>query len=714
MPSDSNVDRELSLDEAVLAYLKAREGNPQLDQKSWMELYPDLQAELTDFFSDQNRLDQLANILRLVGDAESTAISNENTAGWNAKQGESREADLPGNQVLGDYEILQVIGKGGMGRVYKARQRSLKRIVALKMILTGLHAGKEELQRFRSEAEAVAMLQHPNIVQIFEVGELDGMPFFSLEYVDGGSLASQLNGTPLPTRTAAELMRTLAKTIQFAHQQGIIHRDLKPANVLLSINMDRQGTATKITEVASKGSSGSLAAPRQPVAVAKITDFGLAKRLDDDSGQTKSGTIMGTPSYMAPEQAAGDRHRVGPATDVYGLGAILYELITGRPPFKAATPWETVTQVLNNEVASPHLLDSAVDRDIETICLKCLQKDPQRRYESAQALADDLQLYLEGKPILARPIPGVVKFWRMCRRHPATATSLALALGALLVLMVTIVLFNGRLQQELAQNEAINHALLMSQTRQVADRIDSEIRQLTRIPTLLATTLAHRADWPENQLETWLRDALATDKRLFGVAVAFEPQQFDGKRDDFCMYAFHSQNQIKTKLLLLPDYQPHYREHAWYKNIQGKKVAIWSEPFLDIEGGDVPMVTYSTPIWRGGKFVGVVTADLSIAYFDAMRQWLDEVNLGKHGYAFVVSPSGTFISHPDKKFQMPKKLGETQSFQSQADLQELTKRMLNRETGFVRAVDPSTGKKSIFYFAPIASSQWSFCAVTEE
>lgn len=710
-----DADRERRLDEAVLAYLKAREGNPQLDQHSWIEQYPDLKDDLADFFNDQKRLNKLADVLRLVTDAGETAAHCDVTVGWKADGGASRFSSLQGQQVLGDYEILEEIGKGGMGRVYKARQRSLKRIVALKMILTGAHAGAEELQRFRSEAEAVARLQHPNIVQIFEVGELDGMPFFSLEFVDGGSLAAQLNGTPMPARAAAEMVRTLAEAVEFAHQHGIIHRDLKPANVLLSTHVEHQRAATKPAPAGSTmRSSGSVSTQRPLATAAKITDFGLAKRLDDESGQTKSGTIMGTPSYMAPEQAAGQRHRVGPATDVYGLGAILYELLTGRPPFKAATPWETVNQVLHNEAASPRLLDAAIDRDVETICLKCLQKDPQRRYDSAQALADDLRRYLEGRPILARPIPGIVKVWRMCRRHPGTSTSLAFAVMALLVLLVTIAVFNGRLKQELKQNEAINHELQMSLTRQVADRIDSDLRQLTRAPTLMAATLSQRADWGEDQLKGWLLRIVESDARVFGTAIAMEPLQFDGKREDFALYAYRGKDGLHTKMLLLPEYKRHYREHPWYSDAKQRQQALWSEPFFDEGGGDIPMITYSAPIVRDAKFAGVVTADLSVAYFADMRRWLDEVKLGGNGYAFVISPSGTFISHPDPNFQMPKKIAETRAFQEQESLRTLIIRLAERETGFVRADDPVTGKKSVFYFAPIASAQWSFVAVFED
>jgi serine/threonine-protein kinase len=275
--------------------------------------------------------------------------------------------------VVANYEIVGLLGRGGMGVVYKARQSRLDRLVALKMILAGAHAGPDDLVRFRSEAEAVAKLQHPNVVQIYEVGEAGGRPYLSLEFIGGGSLAQKLNGTPLPAPQASVLVETLARAVHLAHLRGVIHRDLKPANVLLT----EDGTP-------------------------KITDFGLAKRLDRETGHTRSGTIMGTPSYMAPEQAGGRVKEITPATDVYALGAILYEMLTGRPPFKAETPIETIYQVLDREPAPPRLLNAKVDRDLEAICLKCLEKDPRHRYPSAQALAEDLAHYQSGEPTSVR------------------------------------------------------------------------------------------------------------------------------------------------------------------------------------------------------------------------------------------------------------------------------------------------------------------------
>jgi serine/threonine-protein kinase len=301
-------------------------------------------------------------------------------------------ADEARGLVVTGYEVLGVLGRGGMGVVYKARQVGLNRTVALKMVLAGDLAGAEQLERFRDEAEAVARLQHPNIIQIHDIGERDGRPFFSLEFVEGGSLADRLDGTPWPPADAARLLETLARAIHEAHARGIVHRDLKPANVLLT-------------------SAG----------VPKVTDFGLAKRLDVDSGRTRSGAIMGTPSYMAPEQAGGKPGLVGPAADVYALGAILYELLTGRPPFKAATPLETVVQSATEEPVPPGRLVPGLPRDLETIALKCLQKDPARRFASAEALADDLHRYLAGEPIVARAVGPLERAAKWARRRPTVA-----------------------------------------------------------------------------------------------------------------------------------------------------------------------------------------------------------------------------------------------------------------------------------------------------
>jgi WD40 repeat protein/serine/threonine protein kinase/tetratricopeptide (TPR) repeat protein len=419
-----------------------------------------------------------------LGLAELPPDQETNVAGTLAPPEPSRPAATPELPTIPGYEVLGVLGRGGMGVVYKARQQSLKRLVALKMILSGAHAGSQELERFRVEAEAAARLQHPNIVQIYEVGEQGGLPFCSLEYVDGGSLASRLGGTPLPAHEAAALTEVLARAVHHAHQRGIVHRDLKPANVLLrkkseTISKSKiQNPKPAHQDVLDLGHSDlgiiSDFGFRISDFEAKITDFGLAKRLDEDSGQTRSGAVLGTPSYMAPEQAEGRTREIGPPADVYALGAILYETLTGRPPFRGATALDTLEQVRSQEPVPPRLWQPKVPRDLETICLKCLHKEPRKRYASALALADDLRRFLAGEPILAKAVGPLERGVKWVRRRPAIA-----ALSATIVL-VTLLGFAGvlgqwqraeekRLQAEAAEQQATEKAEVATKAQGEAD-----------------------------------------------------------------------------------------------------------------------------------------------------------------------------------------------------------------------------------------------------
>lgn len=323
-----------------------------------------------------------------------------------------------GQRFVGAYEVLEEIGRGSVGVVYKARHESLNRLVALKMVLAGTHAADSERTRFRIEAEAAARLQHPNIVQIFEVGEADGHLLLALEYVPGGTLAMKLAGRPQPATPAARLIETLARAVDHAHRQEIIHRDLKPANVLLA------GDGTP-----------------------KITDFGLAKLLDRQELQTATGSIIGTPCYMAPEQAAGPTSAVGVATDVYALGAILYEMLTGRPPFRAQALMETLRQVVTDDPLPPERLQPRIPRDLATICMKCLRKEPSGRYADAAALAEDLCRFQAGEPILARPAGAWERGWKWAKRRPSTAAFLGVSIMASLSLLLGSLWYNAQLTQ---------------------------------------------------------------------------------------------------------------------------------------------------------------------------------------------------------------------------------------------------------------------------
>src|SRR5215472_1683224 len=339
---------------------------------------------------------------------------DEAVAGVDSSAVASAKADGPGrpspiSMDFGDYELLEQIGRGGQGVVFRARQKSLNRTVALKVISLGQWASEAHVKRFRREAEAAARLEHPGIVAIHEVGEREGSCYFSMKFVEGGQVDEVVRRTPISIRQAAELIAKVARTVHYAHEHGILHRDIKPGNILLD----------------TKG---------EP----HLTDFGLARLLDAQSSVTRTIDVLGTPSYMAPEQAAGETAKLGKATDVYGLGAVLYQLLTGQPPFAGGTTYETIRLLRDTEPRPPRLLNPKVDRDLSTICLKCLEKDPQRRYASALALAEDLEHWLKHEPIQAKRSGVFTHTRKWVRRNPSTTVLVTLLIAFAVGLTLTI------------------------------------------------------------------------------------------------------------------------------------------------------------------------------------------------------------------------------------------------------------------------------------
>jgi WD40 repeat protein/serine/threonine protein kinase len=416
-----STEQERLLDEVATAYIKAREAGQAPDPRDWLARYPQLAADLEVFFADQEELERLAGPLQVVARA-------------------ARGAAEPLID-FGDYELLGELARGGMGVVYRARQKSLNRVVALKMIPPGGSA--EEMRRFRNEAETAAGLDHPGIVPVHEVGEHKGQLFFSMKLLEGGSLAACLGQFRDEPRRAAGLLMEVARAVHHAHQHGVLHRDLKPSNILL----DEQGRP-------------------------HVADFGLARRLQADTGLTATGAVVGTPGYMAPEQASGQKGAVSTASDVYGLGAVLYALLTGRPPFQAETVLETLAQLKEREPEPPGRCNRRVDRDLETICLKCLQKEPQRRYGSAEALAEDLCRFLEHLPIHARRPTVWQRASKWAGRHQGVVLA---ALAGLLVAMSTLALSVWQIER--AREEAIRQRDVAEENaRDVAAR-ERELQQ---------------------------------------------------------------------------------------------------------------------------------------------------------------------------------------------------------------------------------------------
>lgn len=431
---DDSTDRERMFRELLalefdLLQQKGEDGDPE----DYRRRFPDLIPIIDELFTEGETLAPVAGRL-----TDTVPMSN-------ADQQAQRQSS---GTAFADYELLEEIARGGMGVVYRAVQTSVNRVVALKMILSGQLASDEEVRRFHSEAEAAALLDHPNIVPVFDVGEHDGRHYFSMAYVEGDSLSDRLREGPLPPLEAARFVRQITDAVACAHDNGVIHRDLKPSNVLI----DRNGS------------------PR-------VTDFGLARQLESDSHLTATGQVMGTPSYMPPEQAAGNTSQIDVRSDVYSLGAILYSLVTGRPPFQAAHIVETLRQVIDDQPVEPRALNPEVDRDLETICLKCLAKEPSHRYQRAVELSEELDRYLAGKPIVARSITRRERLWRWCRRNRLMAAMITTAALSLL-LGTGISIYFAVLAQRRAEHAERGTQVALTSLRSVIDTVQHQLRYI--------------------------------------------------------------------------------------------------------------------------------------------------------------------------------------------------------------------------------------------
>ena len=388
---------------------------------------------------------QLSGNKSVIDSTKNLAAADTNEPRDSATGGGTHIGELP---KIPGYEIKRLVGRGGMGIVYEAKQQNLNRDVAIKMISAGFMAGPEKIARFYREAESVARIDHPNVIKIFDVGEAEGCPYFTMELVAGASLERVFDGTPWSNTDAAKISRTVAHAIESVHDHGIIHRDIKPGNILLKV--DHGGTFDSL----------------------KVTDFGLAKT-DFQSDLTQTGQAMGTPAYLAPEQANGEAAKYGPWTDVYAIGSVLYELLTGRPPHAASTVAETLRQIAEKDPVEPNSINPDISQDLSIICMKCLRKDPMQRYSTASQLSQDLTYFLDGKPISARPVSMIEKTWKVAKRHPALSSTLALLVTSVITLLIVWGIFTSQLAaaKKLAENNEIaanNNARLAQQNAKQA------------------------------------------------------------------------------------------------------------------------------------------------------------------------------------------------------------------------------------------------------
>jgi serine/threonine protein kinase/WD40 repeat protein len=631
--------REQRLQEILHDYLRAVDAGQAPDRQDLLRRHPDFASDLTAFFQDQSKLSHLAQSF-VAG--RTAAFTPGQPAATQSATRPAAPVPSPGTvRYFGDYELLSEIARGGMGVVYEARQVSLNRTVALKMILAGQLASANDVRRFHTEAEAAANLDHPHIVPIYEVGAHQGQHYFSMKLIEGGSLTQRVPEVVQQPREAVRLVTAVARAVHYAHQRGILHRDLKPANVLL----DTQG---------------------EPF----VTDFGLAKRVEEQ-GMTRTGAVVGTPSYMSPEQAMGKKS-LTVAADVYSLGAILYECLTGRPPFKGETSLETLLMVMEKEPPRPSHLQVRIDRDLETICLRCLEKEPTRRYGSAEALAEDLERWQRGEPVRARPTSALQRLTKWSRRHPAGA-ALALALASLVVLTFVFVTWRWQ-ESDRAAKHAEGVANLERKRKEDAERLTQEANKRAELEVRLAGEAKQHATAEQKRREEvaqalekaeqiaftsviWQANGLVDSDPAAALRLLDDPKLCPRERRDFNWRYQYQLSQRQTKRLAHLESGSYGHKSAISADgkllaaVTGNQVRLWdldagkAGTLLDVaHGGEV-----TTAFAPDGKTLATGGADGLVKLWDmpegklrSTLKWeiADDKERHRQVYSLAFDPSG--------------------------------------------------------------------------
>lgn len=586
------------------------------------------------------------------------------------------------------YQLLGEIGHGGMGAVLKGRDQELGRDIAVKMLLEAHRDRPDLMLRFVEEARIAGQLQHPGIVPVYELGQFkDQQLYFTMKLVQGHTLASLLAARTALDEDRPRFLKSfeqVCQTLGYAHARGVIHRDLKPDNVMVGAFGEVQVMDWGLAKILSAGGT------EQVRHSACGQGMGFTK-----PDATHAGAVMGTPAYMAPEQARGEVARLDERCDVFGLGAILCTILTGQPPYLRSDGNELIQAAQADLTHACARLDRCgADAALIRLTRRCLAPDPADRPRDAGALAAELSAYLN----------SVEQRLRQAELASVEARTRAA---------------EERTRRELTQ-VAQKH-LQQTLTRQVAERLEGELSRLAMVGHALALLMEQQADWREEVLVRWLDALLQREDRLFGLFLAFEPDEFQPGQSDYGLYEYRGGplGEIRTKHLNPPTYP--YRDLDFYATARTTGQAHWTEPFLDKEGGDIPMVCYTVPIHRQGRFVGIANVDISVKYFERLGGWLRELDFGQVSHGFVISRAGLIISHPQPAFDFaalaatdrpPRHL--TQLSESDEAFQTLARRILVETAGSGTAIDPTTGRPATWEFARVQPAGWTFVAVIDE